>query len=55
MRRDELEAAWSWVEPIINGWQQLNEKPKAYTAGSWGPAASSALMAREGSSWVEES
>jgi glucose-6-phosphate 1-dehydrogenase len=55
MRRDELEAAWSWVEPIINGWQLLNEKPKAYTAGSWGPAASSALMAREGSSWVEES
>ena len=55
MRRDELEAAWAWVEPIIDGWQQLNEKPKAYTAGSWGPAASSALMAREGSSWVEES
>ncbi|MDO9570745.1 MAG: glucose-6-phosphate dehydrogenase [Hydrogenophaga sp.] len=55
MRRDELEAAWTWVEPIINGWQQLNDKPKAYTAGSWGPAASSALMAREGSSWVEES
>jgi glucose-6-phosphate 1-dehydrogenase len=55
MRRDELEAAWTWVEPIIDGWQQLNEKPKAYTAGSWGPAASSALMAREGSSWVEES
>jgi glucose-6-phosphate 1-dehydrogenase len=55
MRRDELEAAWAWVEPIIRGWQQLGEKPKAYTAGSWGPAASSALMAREGSSWVEES
>ncbi|MDO9146071.1 MAG: glucose-6-phosphate dehydrogenase [Hydrogenophaga sp.] len=55
MRRDELEAAWSWVEPIINGWQQLNEKPKAYTAGSWGPAASSALVAREACSWIEES
>ncbi|MEY4980480.1 MAG: hypothetical protein RLZZ352_2750 [Pseudomonadota bacterium] len=55
MRRDELEAAWTWVEPIINGWQQLGEKPKPYTAGTWGPAASSALMAREGSSWVEES
>ena len=54
MRRDELEAAWTWVEPIINGWQTLNEKPKAYTAGTWGPAASSALMAREGSAWVEE-
>jgi glucose-6-phosphate 1-dehydrogenase len=55
MRRDELEAAWAWVEPIIEGWQQLGEKPKPYTAGSWGPAASSALMAREDSSWVEES
>ncbi len=55
MRRDELEAAWAWVEPIIDGWKQLGEKPKPYTAGSWGPAASSALMAREGSSWVEES
>ncbi|MFM6985669.1 MAG: glucose-6-phosphate dehydrogenase [Hydrogenophaga sp.] len=55
MRRDELEAAWAWVEPIIDGWQQLGEKPRPYTAGSWGPAASSALMAREGSSWVEES
>ncbi|HEX5738989.1 MAG TPA: glucose-6-phosphate dehydrogenase [Hydrogenophaga sp.] len=55
MRRDELEAAWTWVEPILDGWNQLHEKPKAYTAGTWGPAASSALMAREGSAWVEES
>jgi glucose-6-phosphate 1-dehydrogenase len=54
MRRDELEAAWTWVDPILNGWATLDEKPKAYTAGSWGPAASSALMAREGSAWVEE-
>jgi glucose-6-phosphate 1-dehydrogenase len=54
MRRDELEAAWTWVEPILDGWATLDEKPKAYTAGSWGPAASSALMAREGSAWVEE-
>jgi glucose-6-phosphate 1-dehydrogenase len=55
MRRDELEAAWLWVDPIIAGWKQLNEKPKPYTAGTWGPAASSALMAREGLSWIEES
>ncbi|NIM43230.1 MAG: glucose-6-phosphate dehydrogenase [Hydrogenophaga sp.] len=54
MRRDELEAAWTWVEPIIDGWKSLGEKPRAYAAGSWGPAASSALMAREGSSWSEE-
>jgi glucose-6-phosphate 1-dehydrogenase len=54
MRRDELEAAWTWVDPILDGWKQLNEKPKTYTAGSWGPAASSALLAREDSAWVEE-
>ena len=54
MRRDELEAAWTWVEPILDGWRNLSEKPRPYTAGSWGPAASSALMAREGSAWVEE-
>ncbi len=54
MRRDELEAAWMWVEPIINGWAALDDKPRAYSAGSWGPAASSALMAREDLSWFEE-
>ncbi len=54
MRRDELEAAWTWVEPIIDGWKSLGEKPRAYAAGSWGPVASSALMAREDSTWSEE-
>lgn len=54
MRHDELEAAWSWVDPILQGWQQLQEKPRTYPAGSWGPAASSALMARENLSWAEE-
>jgi len=55
MRRDELEAAWKWIDPILQGWQALGEKPRPYTAGTWGPAASSALMAREGCSWFEES
>lgn len=54
MRRDELEAAWSWVDPILQAWEQLQEKPRTYPAGSWGPAASSALMARENLSWAEE-
>lgn len=54
MRRDELEAAWTWVEPIQNGWATLAEKPRPYTAGTWGPAASSALMARDNMAWVEE-
>jgi len=54
MRCDELEAAWTWVEPILDGWKALGDKPRSYTAGTYGPAASSALMAREGMLWAEE-
>ncbi|MEI7784278.1 MAG: glucose-6-phosphate dehydrogenase [Betaproteobacteria bacterium] len=54
MRRDELEAAWRWIEPILDGWRALDDKPRTYAAGSWGPATSSALMARENLSWFEE-
>ncbi len=53
MRRDELEAAWKWADPILEGWKQLNDKPKPYPAGSWGPAASSALVAKEDAVWAE--
>jgi glucose-6-phosphate 1-dehydrogenase len=54
MRRDELEAAWRWADPILQGWQQLAEKPRPYSAGSWGPAAASALVARDDVAWAEE-
>ncbi|SUX29541.1 glucose-6-phosphate dehydrogenase [Chromobacterium vaccinii] len=55
MRRDELIEAWRWVEPIMDTWAaSTNNPPKQYTAGSWGPAASSALLSRDGISWHEE-
>ncbi len=54
MRRDELEAAWEWIEPILNAWESLGDSPRSYKAGTWGPAASSALIAREGLTWFEE-
>ncbi len=54
VRRDEQEAAWRWVEPILESWAASEERPKTYTAGSWGPAASSALLSRDGLSWNEE-
>ncbi len=53
MRGDELEAAWKWADPILEGWKQLADRPKSYPAGSWGPAASSALVARENAVWAE--
>jgi len=54
VRDDELTAAWDWVDPIMNAWQADNEGLKSYIAGSWGPAASSYLLAQHGSSWGEE-
>jgi glucose-6-phosphate 1-dehydrogenase len=54
MRRDEVEAAWLWVEPILEAWQANGERPKPYAAGSWGPTASIALIERDGRTWHEE-
>jgi glucose-6-phosphate 1-dehydrogenase len=55
MRRDELEAAWTWAEPILEGWQKSGERPRPYTAGTFGQSASTTLMARENAVWAEES
>jgi glucose-6-phosphate 1-dehydrogenase len=54
VRDDELGAAWDWVDPIMNAWQSDAEGLKSYIAGSWGPAASSYLLAQHGSNWGEE-
>jgi glucose-6-phosphate 1-dehydrogenase len=54
VRRDEQEAAWKWVEPIMSSWSDSTDSPKPYIAGTWGPAASTALLGREGFAWHEE-
>jgi glucose-6-phosphate 1-dehydrogenase len=54
MRRDELDVAWRWIDPIREAWLQSDERPRTYTAGSWGPAAASALIGRDGYAWHGE-
>ncbi|USX15907.1 glucose-6-phosphate dehydrogenase [Oxalobacteraceae bacterium OTU3CAMAD1] len=54
MRGDELEAAWEWVEPILNNWESDDSYPIPYASGTWGPAAASALIGRDGLQWREE-
>ncbi|PHR85631.1 MAG: glucose-6-phosphate dehydrogenase [Colwellia sp.] len=51
--RDEVEAAWTWADSIIDAWQATNEAPKPYAAGSWGPVSSISLIARDDRQWVE--
>jgi glucose-6-phosphate 1-dehydrogenase len=54
VRSDEQEQAWRWVEPVLHAWRGDTLGPRPYAAGSWGPAAASALVARDGSAWAEE-
>jgi len=54
MRRDEVEAAWAWVEPILEAWAARPDHPRPYSAGSWGPTASIALIERDGRTWHED-
>ena len=55
VRSDEQEEAWRWVEPIIEHWNNDLQGPRLYAAGTWGPSASSAMIARDGFCWAEES
>ncbi len=55
VRSDEQEEAWRWVEPMLDYWQNSTQSVRPYAAGSWGPAASSAMIARDGFCWTEES
>ncbi|APH54051.1 Glucose-6-phosphate 1-dehydrogenase [Granulibacter bethesdensis] len=54
MRRDEVEAAWIWSDPILEAWRNSTEGPRMYPAGSWGPTASIALIERDGRTWHED-
>jgi glucose-6-phosphate 1-dehydrogenase len=54
MRRDELEAAWEWIDPIRMGWDGAPDLPQPYTAGTWGPTGAIALIERDGRTWHED-
>ena len=54
VRSDEQEEAWRWVEPLVEHWRHDANPPRPYAAGTWGPSASSALIARDEYCWREE-
>ncbi len=54
VRADEQEEAWRWVEPILDHWVADKQGPRLYNAGTWGPSAASAMIARDGYCWSEE-
>lgn len=51
-RSDEIELAWSLIDPIIAGWES-DAAPKLafYEPGSWGPEVAHLFMQRDGRAW----
>nr|WP_321440898.1 glucose-6-phosphate dehydrogenase [uncultured Hyphomonas sp.] len=53
MRKEEVEAAWAWVDSLIEAWEQAGDAPEPYPAGSDGPLAAAMLMDRDDRAWWE--
>ncbi|HNW06508.1 MAG TPA: glucose-6-phosphate dehydrogenase [Verrucomicrobiota bacterium] len=54
IRRDEVEAAWQFVDDIRRAWEHkpLTDR-EFYAAGTWGPVAAEDLLAQNGHAWRE--
>jgi glucose-6-phosphate 1-dehydrogenase len=51
-RYDSVDASWRIVNPILDVWQALPARDfPNYAAGTWGPEAADALIARTGHAW----
>jgi len=51
VRRDEVEAAWTFVDGVADAWDEADLAPRPYPAGSWGPPGAFALIERTGRAW----
>ena len=51
-RRDEVEEAWAFIDPIEKTWAEKNAPPSTfYSSGSSGPEEADELLARDGRAW----
>lgn len=51
-RGDAVEAAWEFVDPIINAWNNRDDIPVyGYPAGTWGPEPADSMVEGENMSW----
>jgi glucose-6-phosphate 1-dehydrogenase len=53
MRADQVEAAWSLIEPVLEVWSSIEPSDfPNYSSGSWGPECAEALIAQDTRSWL---
>lgn len=50
-RADEVEAQWGFIDPILQGWNELDAPVAGYEAGSWGPREADELLVPGGDTW----
>ena len=50
-RRDEVETAWSLMQPILDGWQDMALPVYPYESGSWGPTKADSILRRSDREW----
>jgi glucose-6-phosphate 1-dehydrogenase len=52
MRRDSVEASWTWITPILDRWAEQGDAAiPSYEPGTWGPAEAASLIERGGRQW----
>ena len=44
VRNDEVEAAWAWIDSVVNAWREGGVPLQTYPAGSWGPENASCFL-----------
>ena len=53
LRKDQTEAAWSVIAPILDVWNTVRSADfPNYQAGTWGPEDADTLIARDGINWI---
>ncbi|MBI1800922.1 MAG: hypothetical protein HYR71_04765, partial [Chloroflexi bacterium] len=53
IRSDDIEKAWQFIDPIIQGWESPAAAPLLiYPPGSWGPPEADAFLAASGRAWL---
>jgi len=53
MRGDEVEAAWAWTDPLIEGWSDRGDRPYPYEPGTSGPEEALMLLHQDTRRWRE--
>lgn len=49
---DEIDRAWAWIDPIVQGWDGGAVPLERYEPGSWGPEAAARLLRADGREWI---